>query len=191
MSAVRGILMRTFGRPTGLLGWLGGTIMARSNRKCAAWVIELLQVQSDDAVLEIGFGPGVGIQLLARSAAAGLVVGVDASEVMVAQARARNARAIETGRVDLRYGTVESLPFQAQTFDKALAINSMQVWPDPVAGLEEIRRVLRPNGRLALGFTPHSGQAKDGLPDLLTTAGFAEVRLVEGEPGFCILVTRL
>jgi SAM-dependent methyltransferase len=85
---------------------------------------------------------------------------------------------------------VESLPFQPDAFDKALAINSMQVWPDPVAGLQEIWRVLRPAGRLALGFTPNSGQAKDGLPDLLLAAGFAEVRLVEGEEGFCVLATK-
>jgi hypothetical protein len=50
---------------------------------------------------------------------------------MVEQARARNAAAIESGRVDLRRGSVESLPFDDDTFDKALAINSMQVWPDP------------------------------------------------------------
>jgi ubiquinone/menaquinone biosynthesis C-methylase UbiE len=42
-------------------------------------------------------------------------------------------KAIESGRVDLRYGSVESLSFEDNTFDKALAINSMQVWPD--AGL--------------------------------------------------------
>jgi ubiquinone/menaquinone biosynthesis C-methylase UbiE len=190
VSAVRGILMRTFGRPKGLLGRLGGTIMARSNKKCAAWVIELLRIQSKDAVLEVGFGPGVGIQHLARSAPDGLVAGVDASEVMVAQAKARNARAIETKRVDLRHGTVDSLPFQANTFDKALAINSMQVWPDSRAGLQEIRRVLRPEGQLALGFTPYSGQVKDGLSELLTATGFAEVRLVEDDAGFCVLAIK-
>jgi ubiquinone/menaquinone biosynthesis C-methylase UbiE len=37
---------------------------------------------------------------------------------------------IERGRVDLRHGSVESLPFEDNTFDKTLAINSMQVWPD-------------------------------------------------------------
>jgi ubiquinone/menaquinone biosynthesis C-methylase UbiE len=164
--------------------------MARLNKKCAAWVIALLRMQSTDAVLEMGLGPGVGIRLLDRSATEGLVAGVDASEVMVAQAKARNARAIETGRVDLRYGTVESLPFEANTFDKALAINSMQVWPDPRAGLQEIRRVLRPEGQLALGFTLHAGQVKDGLSEQLTAAGFAEARLVEDEAGFCVLAIK-
>src|SRR5919197_128720 len=134
MSVVDGILMRAFGRPKGILGKLGGIIMARTNQKCAAWVIDLLDIQSNDSVLEVGFGPGVGIELLARSVSEGYIAGVDPSEEMVEQARARNVNAMESSRVDLRYGSVERLPFEDNTFTKALAINSMQVWPDAVAG---------------------------------------------------------
>jgi ubiquinone/menaquinone biosynthesis C-methylase UbiE len=54
------------------------------------------------------------------------------------------AIAIKDGRVDLRRGSAESLPFADDTFDKALAINSMQVWPDAAAGLRAIQRVMRP-----------------------------------------------
>ncbi len=99
------IFKRAFGRPRGFLGKLGGLIMARMNRKCAAWVIELLHVQPSDKVLEVGFGPGVGIQLLTSSASAGYVVGVDPSKEMVAQATTRNKQAIESGRADLRHGS--------------------------------------------------------------------------------------
>ena len=71
------ILIRMFGRPKGGLGRLGGIIMARMNRKVAAWAIDLLAVHPSDRALEVGFGPGVGIQLLAESASSGQVVGVD------------------------------------------------------------------------------------------------------------------
>jgi ubiquinone/menaquinone biosynthesis C-methylase UbiE len=99
----------------------------------------------------------VVIQRLSKLAAAGHVAGIDQSREMVEQARARNATAIQSGRVHLRHGSVESLPFDDNSFDKALAINSMQIWPDAVAGLREIRRVMKPGGRIALGFTPYSG----------------------------------
>jgi ubiquinone/menaquinone biosynthesis C-methylase UbiE len=187
MSIVRRILMRMFGRPKGILGRLGGVIMAHMNQQCAAWAIDLLGIQPNDRVLEVGFGPGVGIQLLARSVSGGYIAGVDPSAEMVRQAKARNVKAIEGGRVDLRYGSVESLPFEDKTFDKALAINSMQVWPDAVAGLQEVRRIMKPGGKIALGFTPYSGQSKSGLPEMLTAAAFTETQVAESELGFCAL----
>jgi ubiquinone/menaquinone biosynthesis C-methylase UbiE len=187
MSLAHHMLMRMFGRPKGILGRLGGVIMARTNQPCAAWDIDLLGIQPHDSVLEVGFGPGVGIELLARSVSEGYIAGVDPSDEMVDQARARNVKAIESGRVDLRYGSVERLPFEDHTFTKALAMNSMQVWPDAMAGLRDMRRVMTPGGSIALGFTPYSGQSKNGLPEMLTAAGFTEVHVVEAEAGFCAL----
>jgi ubiquinone/menaquinone biosynthesis C-methylase UbiE len=162
--------------------------MARTNEDCGAWVIDLLEIQPDDSVLEVGFGPGIVIQRLAKLAQH--VAGVDPSSVMVAQARRRNAAAIGIGRVDLRQGTAENLPFAEESFDKALAINSMQVWSDAVTGLREIRRFLKSGGRVALGFTPYSGQRKKGLPETLVAAGFKEAHVVEAETGFCALASK-
>jgi ubiquinone/menaquinone biosynthesis C-methylase UbiE len=109
---------------------------------------------------------------------------------MVEQACARNASAIKSGRVDLRHGSVESLPFIDNTFDKALAINSMQIWPDAAAGLREMRRVIKFGGRVALGFTSYSGQPNQGLPKRLTGAGFTGAQVVESDRGFCALTTK-
>jgi hypothetical protein len=68
---VRGLLMQMFGRPTGVLGRLGGIILARKKRHFFEWVIHLLEVHPDSKVLEIGFGPGVAIQILAATASIG------------------------------------------------------------------------------------------------------------------------
>ena len=137
--------------------------MAHTNADCGAWVTELLEIGPCDSVLEVGFGPGVIIQRLSKLAAAGHIAGIDPSQEMVAQARARNATAIKNGRVDLRRGSVEQLPFDDNAFDKALAINSMQVWPDSAAGLREMRRVMKPGAGVALGFTSYSGQQNPGV----------------------------
>jgi hypothetical protein len=50
------LLLRAFGRPRGILGRLGGRIMARMNAPCAASVLALLHVEPKHRVLEIGFG---------------------------------------------------------------------------------------------------------------------------------------
>ena len=144
VSFLARILPRMFGRPQGVLGRLGGIIMACMNRNLAGRTIALLDVQPHDRVLEIGFGPGVGIELLSGVVSSGHVAGVDVSEEMVEQARIRNVEAIQRGKVELRRGSVEALPFASEMFDKAMAINAMQVWPDAVAGLREIARVLKP-----------------------------------------------
>jgi len=182
--------MRAFGRPKGMLGKLGGIILARTKHEFTAWFIELLDIQPHDKVLEVGFGPGVSIERLATLASEGYVAGADASAVMVKQATARNAEAIKDGRVDLRHGSVECLPFDDDAFDKACAINSMQVWTDATAGLREMRRVLKTGGTIALGFDPNSRQPSSGLPALLTEAGFVQARVIESHLGFCALAVR-
>ncbi len=120
MSWMRKLLLPMFGRPKGVLGRLGGVIMARVNQDAAAQIIELLEVRMGDKVLEIGFGPSVAIQMLLRRVPAGSVAAVDPSPEMVQQAAARNADALRDRRVDLRTGSVESLPFADESSTRHL-----------------------------------------------------------------------
>ena len=190
LRLTRAILLRMFGRPRGVLGRLGGTIMAWMNKDCGLWLAALLEIGPNERVLEVGFGPGVVIQFLSTRTPAGYIAGIDPSPAMLGQARTRNSNGIKSDRVDLRLGSVERLPFDDDTFDKTLTINSTQVWPDPVAGLREIRRVMKTDGRIALGFTPYSGQSQTGLTETLTEAGFTAAELVTGDKGFCAVVTK-
>jgi hypothetical protein len=59
-----------------------------------------------------------------------------------------------------------------------------------MAGLREIRRVLEGGGRVALGFTPNSGQPRAGVTEMLASAGFDHARLVELRGGFCALARK-
>jgi ubiquinone/menaquinone biosynthesis C-methylase UbiE len=138
------VLDAAFGHPRGPLGRLGGVIMARSTGKRNEWTLSLLDIQRDDRVLEVGCGPGALIQALATKATAGVVVGVDLSPTMLQQASKRNAQAIREGRARLEVGSATALPFEEASFDKALSANSVPFWPDQVAGVREMRRVLSP-----------------------------------------------
>jgi ubiquinone/menaquinone biosynthesis C-methylase UbiE len=142
-------LFRQFSGPEGALGHVAGWLMVRKNQAANAWLVELLDAKPAERVVEVGFGPGLAVERnLARGA---FVAGVDRSSLMVRKAVARVASAVRDGRVDLRHGSVEALPFADADFTRALALNSLQFWPSAEAGLAELRRVLAPGGRLVLG----------------------------------------
>jgi SAM-dependent methyltransferase len=191
-----------FQRPRGVGGRLAGWVMAHrsSNRRRNAWAVSLLDVARTDRVLEVGFGPGIAIRELAARAPDGLVCGVDHSEVMLGQARRRNAEAIRAGRVDLRLGTAERLPRFDAPFDKVLAVNSMAFWDDPVACLRAIRSSLRPGGRVAIASQPRcpgatartSSEAGEDIARCLVEAGFRDARIETlplTPPVVCVLAT--
>lgn len=180
-------LDRAFERPEGWLGKLGGWWMAHRNRTTIAWVIGLLDVQPGHRVLEIGFGPGVGVEELLEQQPRAEVCGVDPSPPMLEAARERNEEARTEGRVDLRAGVAEDLPFPDDSFDRAFSVDTYQAWRDPVAGIEELERVLREDGRLALGFTPAKADHSDGLTDRLVRAGFQRPRRLTADPGACVI----
>lgn len=169
-----------FEHPTGVLGWIVGGLMSIETRERNAWAVSMLDLRPTDTVLEIGFGPGTAIALAARTAR--LVAGIDHSEVMLHQASNLNSRAIRAGRVELRIGTAENLPYQSAMFDKVYAVNSLHIWPDKAAALAEICRVLKPEGSIAIFEQPFRGDAGEAAQKtfaLLTEAGFKQLRMVE------------
>jgi ubiquinone/menaquinone biosynthesis C-methylase UbiE len=178
------MLDAAFAHPLGLLGRLGGMIMARSSGLRNEWIISLLDVQHDDRILEVGFGPGVVIQFLATKAPEGFIAGIDASPLMVQQASKLNAQAIRDGHVHLQQGSALALPYEDASFSTALTINSVQIWPDSLAGVKEMQRVLKPGGLIALALQPvwvreDSEVKKIGadLVTLLDKTGFLQTRL--------------
>lgn len=186
--------------PRGLVGWANGWMFALrpSNRRRNLWAVSLLDVQPADRVLEIGFGPGIAIAAFAARATRGHVFGIDHSQAMVRHAARRNAAAIRAHRVHLTHASVERLPSFGDPLDAILAVNSVGFWPDPVRRLRELRRLLRPAGRIALVSQPRcpgatrdtTARAARELQDLLTQAGFTHLRVETLEldpPVACVL----
>jgi ubiquinone/menaquinone biosynthesis C-methylase UbiE len=186
-----GFIARQSGHPSGMLGRIIAWIMARETSDLNRQALELMSLAPDDRVLEIGFGHGRTVQRLAAAVPDGRVTGIDVSESMAKLAIRRNRAAIADHRVDLQTGDAASLPFDAAQFDKALSVHTLYFWPDPLACLREIGRVLRPGGRLVLGFTrkdsPHAASFPDDVysfyrddevEQLLLDAGLASVDIV-------------
>ncbi len=200
--AVIAAIVRQFGNPRGMVGRVVGWIMAHrsSNRQRNSWVVSLLDVQPTDRVLEIGFGPGLAIaEISRRVGASGHIYGIDHSEVMLRQATRRNASAIAAGRVTLTRASVDQLPPSLDgPFDAILAVNSLEFWPAPAERLAELRRRLRPGGRIAIASQPRSpGAAASTSRDaareieaLLQDAGYTKTRtetLDLDPPVVCVL----
>ena len=199
-------LWAQFRKPSGLFGRLIGNRMADGNVYDAQWTVSLLDIQPEHHVLEIGFGPGVSTHYAAEKATKGFVAGIDHSETMVQAARQRNIETIQAGRIDLKQGDVASLPYPDETFDKAFSIHSIYFWAKPIECLQELRRVLKPGGLLAVTIQPKDKwdelqQRESSLrtlyfsADLVTmfdAAGFRKVRVEvcpepDQFPGECVL----
>ncbi len=95
-----------------------------------------LAAQGAERVLEVGIGTGKNVPFYPR----GSFVGVDVSSGMLARARRRWAG-------PLALASVERLPFRSSVFDACVSTYVFCSVDDPVAGLREVRRVLRRGGR--------------------------------------------
>lgn len=122
----------------------------------------------------IGFGPGVGLEVLLRHAPRISVTGIDPSGVMLRMASRRNAAAIVDGRLALHQCTMAQLAPTGHPFDAALAVNALQ-FCDPIeADARHLATLLRPGARLmtlthAWAFEHHYG-ALDCYLERLETA---------------------
>jgi ubiquinone/menaquinone biosynthesis C-methylase UbiE len=132
----------------GPAGAVAARVMARRNRDAEAEAVELLDPHATDRVLVVGFGPGVGLQLLMERVTSGSVGGVDPSAVMCRRAEARNHDAIRTGRLELVRGASDTLPWPDRDFDHAVAVNVLQMCEPFVSTASELARVLRPGARV-------------------------------------------
>ncbi|HEX4197287.1 MAG TPA: class I SAM-dependent methyltransferase [Caulobacteraceae bacterium] len=153
-------------RPHGAVGRVFGLLMTLINAPAFAYAEQWLAPRSEDAILEIGFGTGRLVRRLAVRAR--FVGGVDPSPLMLGTALKANAAAVAGGKVELRLGEAGAQPWADATFDAACALHSFQFWPDPAAGLTEVARVLKPDGRLLLMLRAHPRPGTEPLPNLLS-----------------------
>jgi ubiquinone/menaquinone biosynthesis C-methylase UbiE len=184
-------LAHQLGGPSGLPGRILGRLMNRMNSPMHDSTLALLQPRDGETVLEVGFGGGVTLERLLRTLPSSKIYGVEMSPTMLNQAQARFSKESEEGRIDLRHGVVGDLPLADQRIDCAFTINTIYFWPDASQGFEELHRVLKPQGRLAVTFADrafiekapvfeHGFTAYDPgeVTDLCEAAGFTSTRIV-------------
>jgi arsenite methyltransferase len=102
-------------------------------------------------VVDVGCGAGIDSIIAARMVGpTGSVVGVDMTPAMVEKARAGGNDA-GLNNLEFRQALAESLPVADNWADVVISNGVLNLFPDKLAGLQEMARVLRPGGRLQIG----------------------------------------
>ena len=139
----------------------------------------LLGLEPGDVVLDLACGPGNFSREFARAVGdEGLVVGVDASWTMLERGAAEVAESALENLALIR-GNATELPLRDGTFDAVCCFAALHLFADPPAGLDEMQRVLRPGGRIAL---MSSVRRKVTLPPLVPIVErVSGMRMFEGD----------
>jgi ubiquinone/menaquinone biosynthesis C-methylase UbiE len=150
-----------------------------------------LRLKPGDLVLDVACGPGNFTSAFARAVApTGLATGIDLSEPMLERARSDNAHP----RAAYVLGDATNLPFPDASFDAVNCYAALYLIPEPYAAFDEMVRVVRPGGRIAImtsRSSPHAwvrpvqaralavsglrAFAPEDFPGRLRAAGFIEI----------------
>ena len=165
-----------------------------------AWGIGHFQFTGSERVLDIGCGGGAALRRMAEKVPSGHLTGVDYSKVSIALTSECNADLISQGRLNVVQGIVSALPFEDNSFDRIITVESFYFWENPESDLREVLRVLDKGGTFLIVADIH-GDAElddvsienilkyslfnptlDQLRQLLEGAGFTDVQ-VHTQPG--------
>ena len=125
--------------------------MGRYSEPLAREFADFAEIRRGQRVLDVGCGPGALTAQLVDELGASAVAAVDPSQSFVAAAAQRFPE------VDVQLGTAERLPYADDAFDASLAQLVVHFMGDPVAGLTQMRRVVRPGGTVAACVWDHAG----------------------------------
>ena len=143
-------LVRQCRKPQGFIGRFIGRAMNVGHAKVWRWGLEYVSSESYVDILDVGCGGGGALREMASRFPAATLFGIDYSQDMVLLAKKVNKTLIEKGRVEINHASVSSLPFADNTFDLVTAFESYYFWPNLDRDLQEVKRVLKPGGRLLL-----------------------------------------
>jgi SAM-dependent methyltransferase len=163
-DAFRAGLARQLSRPEGVRGRIVARGLNRGNSTVIAAAVDATGLRAGQVGADIGFGGGLGLQLLLdRVAPEGRVHGVELSDTMLAAARRSHGGETTARRLVLSKGTLGGLPIEDGEVDGLITVNTLYFVDDVGAAFREIARVLAPGGRAVVGVGDPEWMARDAV----------------------------
>lgn len=142
---------KQLGHPRGRAGQAVVRLLNNVNRGPVTGAVEALAVRRGETALDLGFGGGLGLDLLLRATEGGTVHGAEISETALARARRTFPKNLAAGRLVLHQAGMAELPLGDGTIDAALTVNTVYFIPELAPAFAEIARVLADGGRFVVG----------------------------------------
>jgi cyclopropane fatty-acyl-phospholipid synthase-like methyltransferase len=185
-----------FKKPSGLFGLFSSNIMIKGNKAHYERLIKDLDLQPDDKLLEIGYGPGVGINMIARACGSCTIHGIDFSKLMYRRARKYNKLYIDNDAMVLQQGDFLRTAVVSNEYDKIFCLNVVYFWNDLEEPFKKVLSLLKTGGLFhiymankdALKKAPDTVFNKHSIEQVieaLKSAGFKNVEY-HTEKGYCI-----
>ena len=161
----REFIARQFKKPSVLFGKFASNIMVRNNQKNYDKLITDLDVKLHDKLLEIGYGPGIGIQMLANLCSTCTIHGIDFSKLMYKRATKYNKTFIDSGKVRLYYGDFLKTLVLDNEYDKVFCLNVIYFWDELKTPFEKVLSLLKKGGDFHIYMADKATLIKMKAPD--------------------------
>ena len=146
--------------PKGFLGRKMMRHMNESHSTLIEWGLEHILYGPNFQILDIGCGGGNTMRLHAQKAPTSMIHGMDISPDALKVASKVIGPLVNEGRVQLKQGSVELMPYSDNSFDLITGVETHYFWPNLDANFKEVLRVLKPGGRFFL-----IAEAYKGVPE--------------------------
>jgi cyclopropane fatty-acyl-phospholipid synthase-like methyltransferase len=185
-----------FKKPSGLFGIFSSNIMIKGNKDKYEKLINELSLQPGDKLLEIGYGPGTGINMIARACPSCTVHGIDFSKLMYKRAAKFNKQYIDNNSMVLHYGDFLKTPVAGSDYDKIYCLNVIYFWDQLQEPFQKVLSLLKFSGAFYIFMadramlkkapdTVFNKYAAEQVIDALRSSGFRNVSCLS-EKGYYI-----
>jgi ubiquinone/menaquinone biosynthesis C-methylase UbiE len=207
-NKLRAFIANQLGFPTGLFGKLLIRFLNHNNALMNDLVLQVLNLQSGDRILEIGFGGGYLIEQIANTALPSLIVGIERSQDAIVLCKQKFRDRINQSKIEFYLADAIELPFFNASFNQICTVNTIYFWVEPSKVLAECFRLLDANGKLVICYNSKDFLKKQKFAEhgficyeveeieaILKISGFINVSTINGysdrnQEFFCTSATK-